>query len=73
MYMYKVYIRIIIIIMMAVVVVVVVVVVVPVVPVVPNGLLGGPWTKCMFLFRKMCSRPGQKQVFKSTSMQKHIF
>ena len=47
-------------------------VVVVVVVVVPNGLLGGPWMKCMF-FRKRCSRLCQKQVFKSTSMQKHMF
>ena len=54
------------------VVVVVVGFVLVVVVVVPNGQLGGLWTKCMF-FKKHCSRLGQTQVVKSTSIQKHIF
>ena len=40
--------------------------------VVPNGHLGALWTKCMF-FKKRCSRLGQNQLVKSTSMQKHTF
>ena len=43
-----------------------------IVVVVPNGHLGALWTKCMF-FKKRCSRLGQKQLLKSTSMQKHTF
>ena len=44
-----------------------------VVVVVPCGLLGGLWTKCMFFRKEMCSRLGQKQLFKSTSMQQNTF
>ena len=65
-------IMIIIVMIMIIIIVVIRLLLLVVVVVVPNSPLGALWTKCMF-FKRNCSRLGQKQLFKSTSMQKHTF